>query len=157
MAKDLSHRLPGPLIHIEGDKFWAFYVKGKQDEPTKKRFALMMRSITAATIPFVRGGYNVLVDFSFPPHYLETLKKQHQKTETMASLHYIILRPSLEICKSRAAGREDLPITNYDRLLDFYRLFEELPDKTISDDEAEPAVLAERVLQGIKDGTFLVS
>lgn len=116
-----------------------------------------MRSITASTTPFVRAGYNVLVDFAFPPHFLETLKAQRRKTDTTERLHYIILRPSLEVCQLRAAQRDEDRIENYDRFLSFYHLFEAFPENSLCDDQADPLDLADRILKGIEDGRFIVS
>lgn len=156
VAQELSKKLPGPLIHIEGDKFWPFLAKARPGESSKKFFHLMMRSITASSTPFVREGYNVLIDFSFPPRFLQTLRAQRERTQTSERLHYIILRPSLEVCKRRAADRPEGTITDYTTFLKLYDIFEEHLENTVSDDEANAVVLADRILQGIREGKFLI-
>ena len=41
----------------------------------EKYFVVIMRAMTAAAIPFARSGYEVLIDFSIPPQFLETARK----------------------------------------------------------------------------------
>ena len=57
--------------------------------------------MTAATIPFVRSGFDAVLDFSMPPQFLEVARKILKEVP----LEYVILRPSKAVCAARA-GRE---------------------------------------------------
>jgi hypothetical protein len=76
--------------------------------------------MTAAAIPFARFGFDVLLDVSFPPEFLATARKILKEV----SLDFVILRPSLTACESRAAGRAEGAIPDYGPYRSFYSLFE---------------------------------
>ena len=78
VAKELLALLPAPLSYIEGDTFWSFINKdGKRG--LSANFSMLVRSMTAGTVPFARSGFRVL------------------------------LRPSFEVCPPRAATRKEGP------------------------------------------------
>ena len=56
VARELVSLWPGPLACIEGDTFWSFIAKPGQTE-RRENFHVIMRSMTAACIPFTRSGY----------------------------------------------------------------------------------------------------
>src|SRR5262249_17928336 len=92
VAQALEKIWPGRLISIEGDKFWSFFAKGASED-FRENFGLVMRSMTAAAIPFWKTGYDVLLDFSVPPGFV-----QHAHTILKeAPLHYVVLRPSVAV------------------------------------------------------------
>ena len=74
VARELIAISPAPLCYIEGDAFWPVFAK-PDEKPRRERFRLLMRSVTAAAVPLARGGYDVLLDFSFPLDFLETARK----------------------------------------------------------------------------------
>lgn len=71
VAKALLPLLPAPLSYIEGDMFWSFINKGGE-RGLRDNFPVLVRSMTAAAVPFARSGFRVLIDFSIPPigHWL---------------------------------------------------------------------------------------
>jgi hypothetical protein len=149
VAKELAALWTSPLIAIEGDRFWPFFVKRKGGG-RHEDFRLLMRSVTVAAVPFAKEGYDVLLDFSFPPPFLKTARAILKEIP----LAYVLLRPSLKICADRARERSEGKIAKYDR--GFYDLFATTDSHTIIDDEAAPTALAERVLAGIGAGQFRV-
>lgn len=62
-----------------------------------------MRALTAAAVPFAKSGDGVLLDFSVPPDFLETAKKIVKDVP----LDLVVLRPSLNICDTRARERTE--------------------------------------------------
>lgn len=152
VARALVTSFPGPLSYIEGDMFWSFIAKPKGSD-RRENFRIIMRAMTAAALPFVRSGYDVLIDFSIPPEFLKTARTIVRDMP----LDYVVLRPSQVICEARAAGREEGKIVDYARYREFYALFDAADRYTIHDDEAGPEVLAARIREGLSAGRFRVA
>lgn len=149
IARELVALSPGPLCCIEGDAFWPFFVK-LDPAHVRERFRLLMRSVTAAALPLARGGYEVLLDFSFPLEFLDTARKILRDIP----LDFIVIRPSLAVCEQRAAARAAGKIDDYGRYRDFYPLFEGLPRHEICDDTADAASVARRIRSGLDQGLY---
>jgi adenylylsulfate kinase-like enzyme len=150
VAQELLPLLSAPLSYIEGDTFWSFIKKGGERE--LDNFPVLVRSMTAAALPFARSGFRVLIDFSIPPAFLETARKILKEVP----FDFVLLRPSLEACVKRSASRERGAITDYSRLKNFYARFEDARVEPICDDSADPATLARRIAEGLNQGRFRV-
>ena len=151
VAQELLQLLPAPLCYIEGDTFWSF-IRKPGERGSRDNFPVLVRSMTAAAIPFARSGFRVLIDFSIPPAYVDTARKILKEVP----FDFVLLRPSLQVCVERAASREKGAITDYDRLKNFYALFGEGRTEAICDDNAERAALAQRIAEGLNQGRFRV-
>ena len=151
VSQELIELLPAPLSYIEGDTFWSFIKKGGE-RSLRDNFPVLMRSMTAAAIPLARSGYRVLIDFSIPPGYIETARKILKEVP----FDFVLLRPSLQVCMQRAANRREGAITDYERLKNFYARFEEGSVEPICNDEANPATLAQLIVEGLDQGRFRV-
>ena len=149
VARELLAISPPPLCYLEGDTFWSLFAK-PDEKPQRERFRLLMRSVTAAAIPLARGGYEVLLDFSFPLNFLDTARKILKEIP----LDFVVLRPSIATCEQRAAARPEGKIADYSVYRDFYAMFEGLPKHEISDDEADAASIARRIRAGLDQGDF---
>lgn len=112
--------LHAPLSCIEGDTFWSFIRKSGERDP-RDNFPVLVRSMTAAAVPFARSGFRVLIDFSIPPAFVDTAHKILKEV----SFEFVALRPSLQICIERAGSREQGAIRDNVRLKNFYALFED--------------------------------
>jgi len=152
VARELLALLPGPVSYIEGDTFWSFIVKPHSGD-RREVFQVIMRAMTAAAIPFARSGYEVLIDFSIPPHFLGTARKILKEVP----LNYIVLRPSLPVCEVRAATRSEGRIANYAKHHEFYALFEAPSNHLVCDDEADAGTVARRIHEGLGKGEFAVA
>jgi chloramphenicol 3-O-phosphotransferase len=152
VARELMAISSAPLSYIEGDAFWPVFVK-PDTKPQHERFRLLMRSMTAAAVPLARGGYEVLIDFSFPVGFLETARKILKEIP----LDLVMLRPSIVTCEQRAAARPEGKIADYSVYRDFYAMFEGLPKYEISDDDADAASVARRIRAGLDAGLFRLS
>ena len=152
VARELVELLPAPLSYIEGDTFWSF-IRKDGERQLRDNFPVLVRSMTAAAVPLARSGFQVLIDFSIPPTYVETARKILKDV----SLDFVLLRPSLEVCVERASSRKQGTIPDYDeRLKKFYARFEEGSIEAICDDHADPASLARQIADGLNQGRFRV-
>ncbi|HXE54041.1 MAG TPA: AAA family ATPase [Tepidisphaeraceae bacterium] len=151
VARELLRLLTAPVSYIEGDTFWPF-IADAGGRSRRENFPLIMRSMTAAAIPFARSGFVVLLDFSIPPEFLPTARKILKEVP----LDYVVLRPSLAVCKSRAADRKEGVIAEYGPYRSFYELFDAAPRFTIEDDEADAAAVALRIRDGLPVERFRV-
>jgi adenylylsulfate kinase-like enzyme len=151
VARQLLSLATGPTCYLEGDTLWSLFVQ-PDTRPRHERFRLLMRSMTAAAVPLARGGYEVLLDFSFPVEFLATARKILKEIP----LDLVVLRPSLTVCQQRASARAEGKIADYSVYRDFYAMFEGLPKHQIGDDEADPASLARRIRTGLDSGLFRI-
>jgi chloramphenicol 3-O-phosphotransferase len=151
VSKELVALSPCPFAYIEGDQFWAFLVKrGERDR--REDFRAIMRAMTSAAGSFTRTGYDVLLDFSVPPLFVPSA----QKILRDAPLDYVVLRPPLEICETRARDRAEGRIAKYDR--GFYALFSADARHVVAPDNGEsPRAIAEIIFQDLKAGRFRVA
>jgi hypothetical protein len=155
VAKELVAILPGPVVCIEGDKFWSFFAKGHEIMEENKNFVTIMTSMTTASLAYVRAGYRVIIDFSVPPWFLPTVFKI--TNDRKIGLDYVVIRPSQKICAERAGTREEGTVANYARFTDLYHSFDKAAHYTISDDENDAAVIADHVRDGLYEGIFRVT
>jgi adenylylsulfate kinase-like enzyme len=151
VAQELIPLLPAPLIYIEGDVFWSFIQK-EGAHVQRDTFPVLVRSMTAAALPFARSGYRVLIDFSIPTGFVDTARKILKEVP----FDFVLLRPSLETCIKRAATRKEGAITD-GRVKSFYPLFEDGIANPICDDAADPASLARRIVEGLNEGRFRIA
>lgn len=151
VAKALLPLLPAPLSYIEGDTFWSF-IRKEGERGLRDTFPVLVRSMTAAAVPFARSGFRVLIDFSIPPSYVDTARKILKEVP----FDFVLLRPSLQVCVERATSREEGAIRDYTMLKNFYARFEEGTVTPICDDNADPASLARRIADGLNQGEFRV-
>jgi chloramphenicol 3-O-phosphotransferase len=150
VAKQPIKMLPEPLSYIEGDKFWSFIAKS--DRNRRENFRVITRAMLAAARPFARSGYDVLVDFSIPPEFLNVAAKILKEV----TIDFVILRPSLETCDARAANRSDGAIEDYGPLKSFYSLFEGMPGNTLQNDKADVHQLVEQIREGLSSELFRI-
>ncbi len=155
IANELVQLTPGQVACIEGDKFWYFFAKGWEQTEVAKNFRTLMASITAASIPYARAGYEVIVDFSIPPWFLPT--SYRMASARGLALHYVLIRPDKQICAQRAAARSEGAVADYSRFNHLYDSFDGVAFHTISDNECSAADMAARIRDGLDKGLFLVT
>jgi len=155
IARELLACSPGPLSYIEGDKFWPFTAKRAEGETLPQSFSLVMSSMTAAAIPYARKGYEVILDFSIPPWFLDAVRKITAGKDI--SLDYVVLRPSEPVCAARAASREEGAMPDYTLYHNLYTSFDAAVGNMISDDISDAAVIAGRIREGLDAGIFRIS
>jgi predicted kinase len=154
IAPELLKSTLGPAAYIEGDKFWHFFYKRFDDFDKGHNFKTVMRAAISAGIPYAINGYETIVDFSSPPWYLKAAIKMAKAREV--PLHYVVLRPSIAICADRAANRAEGKMPDYGYYKDLYLSFDEAKQYIIADDESDPAVVADKIREGLNEGIFRV-
>ena len=154
VAQELVALSSGSIVYIEGDEFWFFIVKSGEGQSRHKNFRTIMAAMVAAAIPYAMAGYQVIVDFSVPPWFLETARKIVQKREI--PLHFVVLRPGLDVCAARAAGRAEGTIPDYTGYAELYADFESAETYTVKNDSVDPKTAAALVREGLDAGRFRV-
>jgi predicted kinase len=152
VAKELIATSPGPTAHIEGDKFWAFTAKEGPGHNRHKNFRLIMTAMTAAAVPYAVAGYEVILDFSVPPWFLDKIRKVVKVRDV--PVDYVVLRPSETVCSVRAAARPEGKIADYSEYRDFYATFDGAEEHTIRDDHSDAETVARLIRDGLKKGSF---
>jgi hypothetical protein len=155
VARELVSSATGPIACIEGDTFWSFIIKSGVDQSRKKNFRMIMTSMIAAAMPYSLAGYEVILDFSIPPWFLETVGKIVKLREV--PIDYIVLQPSEKVCAKRAAERKEGIISDYTDYHDLYLTFDEAGSNSIHDDTSDPASIAARIRKGLLSGLFRIS
>jgi len=155
VAKELVALTPAPVALIEGDVFWQFFQKSTPSQDMRKNFRINMGSMLAASLPFARGGYQVVIDFSIPPWYLDTATKIICGKDH--SLDYVFLFPSVEVCADRAANRAEGAFKDYSEVRHLYEAFAVGEEKyRVSDDTSDAKTLAEQIRARLDAGDFRV-
>ena len=155
VARELVASSPGPVAYIEGDKFWFFIAKGGEMMEPGRNFKMIMTSMTSASLSYARAGYEVILDFSVPPWFLDTIVKIVNARNI--ALDYVVLRPSEKVCAARAAARGEGAIADYTPYRDLYTSFDKAARYTIFDVESDAAAVAAHIREGIYEGIFRVS
>jgi len=151
VAQALVARASVPTIWIEGDDFWNFSARGVNLFSRLKNFELMIRSMFAAALPWAKGGYQVVLDFSIPPDSVPTL--QSMAIGRNIPVDFVLLRPSLEECARRAANREEGVVTDYTEYEYFYEQFSPKGLACLQADDASPDQVAEKVEDLVRSGS----
>ncbi|HEY2744000.1 MAG TPA: AAA family ATPase [Polyangia bacterium] len=156
IARALVAASPPPVVHIEGDQFWSFIAKDAKRGRGAKSFKTLMTSMTAAAIPFARADYEVILDFSIPPWFLDTTRAVAARAGEIA-LAYVVVRPSERVCAARAANRPAGAIADYAPYRELYADFDGWPAHTLADDDSDAATLAARIRERLDAGAFGLS
>src|SRR5271165_5165048 len=91
-----------PTAYIEGDVFLSFVVK-EHAGGRFETFRAGMRAMLAAAAAYARSDFDVVLDFSIPPAFMERSAKRLKN----ADLRYVVLLPSEAVCAARAASRSE--------------------------------------------------
>ena len=155
VARELVACSPGPTVNIEGDRFWFFIARGSSALGRQKNFKVIMTAMIAAAVPYAVAGYEVILDFSIPPWFLDTSRKIAKVRDV--PLDFVVLKPSEAVCAARAKDRIEGAIADYAQYSEFYRDFDGVERHTIQDDVTDAAALAARIRKGLDEGKFRLS
>jgi chloramphenicol 3-O-phosphotransferase len=148
VGKALMQGLAAPAAYIEGDKFWGFIPKPKPDR--RADFKAIMRAMFRASGALAAEGYQVVLDFSVPTWFLGPAAARLAD----ADLHFVVLRPALDVCVKRAAGRQEGRIEDYRPYRELYDLFEVADRHIVANDDLAPLDAAEMIHAGLAEGRF---
>jgi len=152
VAHQLVRSPEGPTAYIEGDLYWRFIVKPRRDGDAARAFRTVMRAMIASARHFKRDGYDVVLDFSIPPWYLDATRA----LLTGEPFDYVVICPSEAVCASRAALRDEGRIDDYAPYRDLYLSFDPEDRHAIADDESDPETIARLVRSSLSSGCFRV-
>ena len=150
VARELVESSAGSVACIEGDTYWSHIVRAQPDQDRNANFRMIMRAMTASARHYDRDGYEVILDFSIPPWYLDAIRA----LLTGKPFDYVIVRPSLAICAARAAARPEGAIADYTPYRELYDAFDGYERFTVGGDGAGPALTAARIREGLAAGAF---
>jgi AAA domain len=144
-----------PTVYIEGDTFWHFIVTEGASKPKSRatNSGLVIKSMMLAALPYAKGGYQTIVDFSVGPWHLGLFRAWIKDTP----FKYVILCPSEATCAERAASRKEGKMPDYSLYHDLHAAFCELGEfekYAIRHVGADPASLAELIRDGVASGTY---
>jgi chloramphenicol 3-O-phosphotransferase len=152
IAHELICMNKGAFVYIEGDEFWKFI----REDGGKKgfdNFKATMSAMLLSSIAYARNGYEVLLDFSIPPWYMNKASELVKKRNI--PLNYVVVRPSMEICAQRAATRQHGAIPEYlEQHVRLYESFNEVEQYIIDENEASAKAIAQRIKRGLDVGLF---
>ena len=152
VACELMTLLPGPVSYIEGDKFWDFIPKDSPRKNRIKNFKIVMMAMTAAAMPLAMADYDVILDFSIPPWFLDTARRMLKVKKI--PFDYVVVCPSETVCAQRAAARLKGKISDYTPYHELYTCFTVEGCNSIDDDISSPKELALIIRDGLKAGMF---
>jgi predicted kinase len=117
---------------VESDWFWTTIVRSHvlpwlADADPQNRAVLA--ACAAAVAQLALGGYTVIVDGIFGPWYLDLVLPELRRAG--AEVHYIVLRPGLEVALARATSRPPLdprapPLTDEAPIRQLWEQFQDL-------------------------------
>jgi predicted kinase len=148
IAKELVKLTPRPTAYLEGDRWWPFFDEGANTFSKQRNFRLAMSSMIAASLPLLRGGYDVILDFTIPPSDLDLVRKIVGDREV--TLHYVCVMPNLETCALRARERAEGKIPDYSDHEEFFQAFQASPTRAIASQTpaAETAAEISTLIEG---------
>jgi chloramphenicol 3-O-phosphotransferase len=152
VARELVTRLAGPAALVEGDAFWCFLPQPASPAERRQHLPVLVHSMTVACVPLARSGFNVLLDFSIPPQFIETARGILKET----SLDFVVLRPSIDVCAARAASRVRGAVADYAPYEELYAAFDGLEAHRVDDGDVPVETVAKRVHDGLAAGRFRV-
>src|SRR5438105_429830 len=102
-------------VHVEADRFFGFIESGYLDPSrpeSHEQNVLVMDTVAKAAAGYASGGYFTIVEGIVLPHwFLEPLRDALQAAGHAVA--YAVLRPPLEVCLSRADGRDAAIVERY--------------------------------------------
>jgi adenylate kinase family enzyme len=119
-------------VCLASDWFWTTIVKGHV-EPWRaeadEQNRAVLRACAAAAAELTGSGYTVILDGIFGPWYLDLVTDGLRRYG--ADVHYVVLRPGLEVAMERAVSRAPLtpgipPLTDEEPIRQMWTLFQNL-------------------------------
>jgi len=155
-------------VFIEGDTFWTHFARGAgagagagaghRGADQAVRFRAAMTAMLAAALSYAMFDFDVLLDFSIPPWFLDTARTMAAKRGV--PLAFVVLLPDKRVCAARAAARAEGAVADYEaRFGSFYADFAAAPapNLLVPDASANAEAVAGAVQDGLARGAFNVA
>lgn len=101
-ARALAEEPGSPKVHLHSDDFWHFIKNGAIPPylpEAHEQNAVVMDVLASVAEGYAKGGYLVVVDGIIGPWFLQPFKM------VAAPLHYVVLRPPLDVAILRCQER----------------------------------------------------
>lgn len=119
-------QVPGsPKVHLHTDDFWRFIRHGAVAPylpEAHRQNGVVMDVLAGAAAGYARGGYLVVVDGIIGPWFLEPFRR------TAVPLHYVVLRPPLDVAIQRCRERGGDTLTDPEPIAALHRQLSHLGD-----------------------------
>lgn len=149
-----------PSVHVPIDVFMPFVVNGRV-HPTLPEAAhqnhIVGGAAASAALCFSGGGYAVVMDGHVFPDGLVMLAQECARR--MAPLHYAVLRPDLDTCLGRLAGRNPAHAEDTESLARLHARYSELGphESHVVPAAGRPDQVAGAVLSALGSGTLALT
>lgn len=142
---------------VVGDEFFAFVRQGYLDpwlDEAHQQNDVVTQAAAAATGTLASGGYQVVYDGVIGPWFAATFL-----TATgLDAMHYAVLLPSLDCCRTRVTGRTGHGFTDLSATEQVHGQFAAagIPARHLfTDDDDDPATVAASIRSRVGDGSLV--
>ena len=111
--------LADPSVCLESDWMWTTIVRGHippWDPSADHQNQAMIRATLAAGVRIADAGYSTVVEGVLGPWHWDLVLDE--LTGVRVPVHYVVLRPSMDVCLDRATGRTDERVPGHPALSD---------------------------------------
>jgi predicted kinase len=122
-AQALAQQPDSPKVHLHTDDFWHFIKHGAIPPylpEAHEQNKVVVDVLGKAAAGYAKGGYFVIVDGIIGPWFLPTFKVLE------VPLHYIVLRPPLEVAIQRCRQRGGNTLTDPEPITKLHQQFSSL-------------------------------
>ncbi|MGN6307804.1 MAG: ATP-binding protein [Mesorhizobium sp.] len=153
-ARTLSAEPGAPKVHLHTDDFWHF-IKNGAIAPylpeADRQNGVVIDVLAKAAQAYAEGGYFVVLDGIVGPWFLPPFRA------LAAPLHYVVLRPPLEVAIERCRQRGGETLSDPGPISDLHRQFSDLgelePHALRTDGQSRGDTLA-AVAAAVESGRF---
>jgi DNA polymerase III delta prime subunit len=153
-AEALAGEPGSPKVHLHSDDFWHFIKNGVIPPylpEAHEQNIVVVDVLTKAAAGYAGGGYFVVVDRIVGPWFLEPFRK------IAAPLHYVILRPPLDVAIRRCRERGGDTLTDPGPIAELHRQFSSLgafEQHVLSTDGQDRKETLGAVIEAVQSGSF---
>jgi chloramphenicol 3-O-phosphotransferase len=153
-AQALAEEPDSPKVHLHSDDFWHF-IKNGAIQPylpeAQEQNAVVMNVLAGGAEGYAKGGYFVVVDGIIGPWFLQPFRR------LAAPLHYVVLRPPLDVAILRCQERGGDTLTDPEPITALHQQFSSLEQLErhvlATDGQARHETLSE-VIEAVERGKF---
>lgn len=153
-AQALARELGSPKVHLHADDFWHFIKNGAVAPylpEAHEQNKVVVDVLAKAAEGYAKGGYFVVVDGIIGPWFLEPFKA------LTVPLHYIVLRPLLDVAIQRCRERGGDTLTDSAPITALYQQLSslgELDRHVLRTEGHSPQDTLNEVIRAVHSGTF---
>lgn len=150
-----------PTVNLTTDTFYRSIATGfvppylPESHPQNE---VVVEAIVAAAATYARGGYDVVVDGVVGPSFLPPF--QAAAARESVPLHYVVLRPSLDVTLERGGSRPASELRDADAIAHMYGVFADLgglEPHAVDATHLSADAAADVVRTGVAAGRYLLS